>query len=144
MQKHKTRVAHILGNLALAGLHPRVLSLVRELPDYSHAIIFNSGNRGPLYDAFAETCEMVQCTYPRGSALGGLGYVPRLAAALRKLAPDVVIAHLFGNHALVSLAERMAGVPVTFGVSANDPVYFANRGGSRCCWHSSRGPGMPG
>ena len=125
MQKHKARVAHILGNLTLAGLHPRVLSLVRELPAYSHSIVFNSANRGPLYDAFAETCEMVQCTAPRGSALGGLGYVPRLAAALRKLAPDVVIAHLFGNHALVALAARMAGVPVTFGVSANDPVYFA-------------------
>lgn len=125
MQKHKTRVAHILGNLTLAGLHPRVLSLVRELPAYSHSIIFNSGNSGPLYDAFADKCEMVQCTYPRGSLLGGLRYVPRLAASLRKLAPDVVVAHLFGNHALVSLAARMAGVPVTFGVSANDPVYFA-------------------
>ena len=125
MQKHKTRVAHILGNLTLAGLHPRVLSLVRELPAYSHSIVFNSGNSGPLYDSFADMCEMVQCRYPRGSVLGGLRYVPRLAAALRKLAPDVVIAHLFGNHALVSLAARMAGVPVTFGVSANDPVHFA-------------------
>jgi hypothetical protein len=92
MQKHKTRVAHVLGILTLAGLYPRVLSLVRELPDYSHAIIFNAGNRGPLYDEFAETCERIQCTYPRGSALGGLGYVPPLAAALRRLAPDVVIA----------------------------------------------------
>ena len=123
--EHKVRVAHILGDLTLAGLHPRVLSLVRELPDYSHAIVFNSGNRGPLYDAFSATCEMVQCPSARGSVLGGLRYVPRLAASLRKLAPDVVIAHLFGNHALVSLAARVAGVPVTFGVSANDPVHFA-------------------
>ena len=94
MQKHKVRVAHVLGNLTLAGLHPRVRSLVRELPAYSHAIIFNSGNRGPLYDAFAETCEMVQCTYPRGSALGGLGYVPRLAAALAT--PSTISAPLEG------------------------------------------------
>ena len=57
--------------------------------------------------------------------LGGLRHVPRLAAALREFSPDVVIAHLFGNHALVSLAGRMAGVPAIYGVSANDPVHYA-------------------
>jgi len=84
MQKHKTRVAHILGNLTLAGLHPRVLSLVRELPDYSHAIIFNSGNRGPLYDAFAETCDMVQCTYhTRHMAAGYAALIDRASTLER-------------------------------------------------------------
>lgn len=33
-----------------------------------------------------------------------------------------MLAHLFGNHSLVAMAGFMSGVPVTYGVSANDPT----------------------
>lgn len=118
-------VAHILGTLEFAGLQRQVLTLIRELPDFSHTVIFNSVTRGAMYDRFAALCPMIQVPYQRGSPLSGLRYVPRLMAALRRCRPDVVVAHLFGNHALVAVAAKMAGVPATFGVSANDPIHYA-------------------
>ncbi len=42
MQKHKVRVAHILGNLTHSGLHARVLSLVRELGPVVSGLLFAS------------------------------------------------------------------------------------------------------
>jgi glycosyltransferase involved in cell wall biosynthesis len=48
-----------------------------------------------------------------------------LTKLLRESTPDVIVAHLFGNHTLVSWAAFLAGVPETYGVSANDPVHFS-------------------
>ena len=120
-----TRVAHILGNLEYGGLQRIVLALIRELPAYSHAVYFNSTTRGPLYEEYSAACEIHQCPYPRGSFVGALKYMPRLARELREFAPDVVIAHLFGNHLVVGISARLAGVPATYGVSANDPVHYS-------------------
>jgi glycosyltransferase involved in cell wall biosynthesis len=125
MSSSRIHVAHVLGNLQPGGLQRRVLTLIRELPSYSHTVIFNAPDRGGLYDDYAAVCRMAHASYTRGSLLGGLQYLPRLTRMLRELSPDVVIAHLFGNHALVSLAGRLAGVPATYGVSANDPVHYA-------------------
>jgi glycosyltransferase involved in cell wall biosynthesis len=119
------RVAHVLGNLQPGGLNRLVLSLIRELPSYSHTVIFNSGDRGAFYEEFAASSRMIQCSYTRRSVTSALGYLPRLTRVLRKESIDVVVAHLFGNHALVSLAGRLAGVRATYGVSANDPVHYA-------------------
>jgi glycosyltransferase involved in cell wall biosynthesis len=119
------RVAHILGDLEFGGLQRQVLTLIRELPAYSHAVVFNSPTRGPMYDDYAATCRMVQCTYARGRITSALAYIPRLARELKDFAPDVVVAHLFGNHLVVAAAAKLARVPATYGVSANDPVHHA-------------------
>jgi glycosyltransferase involved in cell wall biosynthesis len=125
MPSRPARIVHILGSLESAGLQRRVLTLIRELPQYSHTVIFNSAARREMHDSYAALCAMVHVPHERGSVIAGLRYLPRLAGALRKCDPDVVLAHLFGNHALVSIAARMAGVPATFGVSANNPVHYA-------------------
>jgi glycosyltransferase involved in cell wall biosynthesis len=118
-------VAHVLGNLQPGGLQRQVLALIRELPSYSHTVVFNAGDRGAFYDDYATSCRMIQCRYTRGLLIGGLAYLPRLTRVLRDVSPDVVLAHLFGNHALVSLAAWLAGVPGTYGVSANNPVHYS-------------------
>jgi glycosyltransferase involved in cell wall biosynthesis len=118
------RVAHILGDLQYGGLQRRVLTLIRELPsDWSHALVFNRD--GPLHDEYAAHCRMVHCSYKSRSPVAALLYLPRLSAELRAFAPDVVLAHLFGNHLVVAIAARLAGVPATFSVSANNPVHYA-------------------
>src|SRR5262245_47124945 len=124
MPSRPIRVAHILGSLEYAGLQRTVLALIRQLPAYSHTVIVNSGDRGPMYAEFASVSQVIQCTYNRGSLADGARYLPRLAATLRECDPEVVLAHLFGNHALVSLAGWRAGVPATYGVAANDPVHY--------------------
>jgi glycosyltransferase involved in cell wall biosynthesis len=44
---------------------------------------------------------------------------------LREIQPDAVLAHQFGNHALVGLAAFFAGAPATYGVSTTDPVHYS-------------------
>lgn len=125
MPDHPLHVVHVLGSLESAGLQRCVLTLVRELPGYRHTIIHNSDARGTLHEEFAERCDVIGLRFQRKSVLAGLGYLPRLARTLRACRADVVIAHLFGNHALVAVAASLAGVRTTYGVSANDPVHYA-------------------
>ena len=122
MPEKKMRVAHIVGNLSYGGLQCVVLNLIRELPSFSHIVIFQSEEKGVLYPQYASVSEMQHCTYHRGRTLD---FFLRLTKLLRELAPDVILAHLFGNHALVSWAAFLSGVPATYGVSQNEPIYFA-------------------
>lgn len=126
MPEKKLRVVHVLGNLNYGGLQLRVLNLIGELPSFSHTVIFQSDEIGPLYARYAGVADMEQCVYHSGRTFD---FCRRLTKLFRETAPDVVVAHLFGNHTLVSWAAFFAGVPRTYGVSANDPIHF-----SRSTW----------
>jgi len=121
MTEKKLRVVHVIGSLSYAGLQRRVLALIEALPEFSHVVVFQSETRGPLYADYSKACEIRQCVYQPGRRLE---FARRLIDLLREIRPDVVLAHLFGNHTLVSWASYVAGVPATYGVSANDPVYY--------------------
>ena len=118
----KLRIAHVLGALDYGGLQLRVRQMIERLPAFSHVVIFHAVDKGPLYTRFCATTEVIHCPYRRGHPLA---FLLRITKVLRQQAPDVVLAHLFGNHALVSWAAFFAGVPATYGVSANDPVAYA-------------------
>jgi glycosyltransferase involved in cell wall biosynthesis len=122
----KLRVVHVLRNLNEAGLQLIVLNLIEELPSFAHTVIFQSEAIGPLHARFAGVADIEQCIYRGGQRLD---FFRRLTKLLREKAPDVVVAHLFGNHTLVSWAAFLAGVRETYGVSANDPIHF-----SRSVW----------
>lgn len=122
MPEKRLRVAHILGNLSYGGLQCRVLNLIKELPSFSHNVIFQSEEEGVLYPQYANVSAMEHCAYHRGRTLD---FLLRLTKLLREMAPDVVLAHLFGNHTLVSWAAFLSGVPATYGVSTNDPIFFS-------------------
>ena len=117
----RLRVVHVMGTLGYAGLQRRVLELIKALPEFSHVVVVQSETQGPLYADYANACEVRQCAYRPGRRLE---FFRRLTSLLREIQPDVVLAHLFGNHTLVSWASFVAGVPTTYGVSANDPVYY--------------------
>jgi glycosyltransferase involved in cell wall biosynthesis len=117
----KLRVVHVLGTLSYAGLQRRVLKLIEALPEFSHVVVFQSETEGPLHAEYANVCEVRQCVYRPGRRLD---FFRRLTKLLRQIQPDVVVAHLFGNHTLISWVSFVAGVPATYGVSANDPVHY--------------------
>jgi glycosyltransferase involved in cell wall biosynthesis len=113
---------HVLGNLNEGGLQLQVLNLIGETPSVSHTVLFQSEETGPLYAQFAGVADMEHCVHRRGHRFD---FFRRLTRLLREKTPDVIVAHLFGNHALVAWAAFLARVPETYGVSANDPVHFA-------------------
>ena len=116
------RVVHVLGKLNSGGPQLRVLNIIRELDSFTHVVVFQDSEKGLLYPRYVELCEVVQC--PRGRGLP-LSFLFRLARVLKQIRPDAVVAHLFGNHTVVAYAARLAGVPVTVGVSTNDPVHYS-------------------
>jgi glycosyltransferase involved in cell wall biosynthesis len=122
MTERKLRVAHILGNLGYGGLQCRILNLIRELPDFSHTVVYQSRNKGELHADYAKVSDLRQCPHRRDRRVG---FVLDLRTIFRETAPDVVLAHLFGNHTLVSWAAFLADVPTTFGVSTNDPTFYS-------------------
>jgi glycosyltransferase involved in cell wall biosynthesis len=126
MADRKLRVMHVLGNLDEGGLQLKVLNLIGEIPSVAHTVIYQSEETGPLYAQYAGVADMEHCVYHRGQRFD---FFRRLTKLLRVKAPDVIVAHLFGNHTLVSWAAFLAGVPETYGVSANDPIHF-----SRSVW----------
>lgn len=116
------RVVHILGNLNAGGPQWRVLNMMRELDSFSHVVVFQGSKKDLLYQRYVELCELIHC--PRGRGLP-LSFFLRLVTVLKQIQPDAIVAHLFGNHTVVAYAARLAGVPVTLGVSTNDPVYYS-------------------
>jgi glycosyltransferase involved in cell wall biosynthesis len=122
MAEKKLRVMHVLGNLNEGGLQLKVLNLIGEIPSVSHTVLFQSPETGPLYAQFAAVANMEHCAYRRGQRFD---FFRRLTRLLRERTPDVIVAHLFGNHTLISWAAFLAGVPETYGVSVNDPVHFS-------------------
>ena len=122
MTERKLRVAHLLGNVAYGGIQCRVLNLIRGLPEFSHSVVYQSKSKGQLYDDYAKVSDVRQIPHHRDRRLG---FVLDLKTILRDTAPDVVLAHLSGKHALVSWAAFLADVPTTFGVITNDPTFYS-------------------
>ena len=122
MAENKLRVTHVLGNLRLGGLQKRVLNLIKALPSFTHSVVVQSPNKDELFPQYEEVCEVRQCVHGRGWTPG---FFFNLTALFRELKPDVVVGHLFGNHALVAWAAYLARVPTMYGVSANDPMFYA-------------------
>lgn len=116
------RVVHVLGKLNAGGPQLRVLNIIRALDSFSHVVVFQGSKNDLFYPRYAELCEVILC--PRGRGLP-TGFFFRLVRVLKQIKPDAIVAHLFGNHTVVAWAARVAGVPVTFGVSTNDPVYYS-------------------
>ena len=121
MTERKLRVAHILGNLGYGGIQCRVLNLIRELPEFSHSVVYQSRSKGQLYDDYAKVSDVRQIPH----RYRRLGFVLDLKTVFRDTAPDVVLAHVSGKHTLVSWAAFLADVPTTFGVFTNDPTFYS-------------------
>jgi glycosyltransferase involved in cell wall biosynthesis len=96
--------------------------MISAMDSFSHAVVFQGEEKGLLNQRYAELCDVVYC--PRGRGLP-LSYFFRLVRTFKRIQPDAVVAHLFGNHTVVAWAAFLAGVPVTFGVSTNDPVRYS-------------------
>ncbi|MGH9385546.1 MAG: glycosyltransferase family 4 protein [Vicinamibacterales bacterium] len=122
MPENTLRVTHVLRNLRFGGLQNRVLNLIKELPSFAHSVVVQSPDNGELYVQYQDVCDLRQCVRHPGRSLD---FFLRLTAVLRELKPDVVLAHLFGNHTLVAWAAYLARVPATYGVSTNDPLFYA-------------------
>lgn len=122
MLEKKVRVAHVLGKLTYGGGQLQVLALIEDLPEFNHIVLVEGGARADVEEQFAQAAEVVHCPYRPGHPVE---FFLRLVRTLRRERPDVILAHLFGNHTLVSWAAFLARVPATYGVSTNDPVHYA-------------------
>lgn len=117
------RVAHVLGDLNYGGPQLRILSLIEHLPAFEHVVICQSEQTDALDAAYASVCEVRRIEREEEGA--PIRSLFQLAGMLRELKPDAVLAHQFGNHALVGAAAFLARVPATYGVCTTDPVYYS-------------------
>jgi glycosyltransferase involved in cell wall biosynthesis len=81
--------------------------------------VYEFFNERDMRSEFAEAANVRHCPYRRSRRLE---FVSALARLLREESVDVVLSHAFGNHALVAIAARMAGVPRTYVIVTADPV----------------------
>jgi glycosyltransferase involved in cell wall biosynthesis len=72
-----------------------------------------------MHSEFAEAAQVRHCPYRRGH---GLEFARALGRLLREESVDVVLSHAFGNHALVAIAAKLAGVPRTYVIVTGEPV----------------------
>lgn len=97
------------------GVESVSLRLIQGLPaqDFSHLIINTAEVPGPQEESFLELpgVEVKKCPYRPGARVE---FIVSCARLLRQLRPDRLLAYNFGNHAMVSLAARLACVPVSY------------------------------
>ena len=115
------RVAHVLGSLIYGGVQTTGLNLVRGLAKLSfrQLVVYQVSNAGDMYSEFASLTEVLHCPYQKD---GCLRFVRALSRLLREKSVDVVLSHSFGNHALIAIAARLAGVPKTYVIVTGDPA----------------------
>ncbi|HSW50051.1 MAG TPA: glycosyltransferase [Bryobacteraceae bacterium] len=115
------RVAHVLGSLIHGGVQTTALRLIRglERQTLSQVVLYEFANDGDMRREFEEAVEVRHCPYRRGHRLE---FARRLAGALKEERADVVLCHAFGNHALVGLAAKLAGVPRTYALVTMEPA----------------------
>jgi glycosyltransferase involved in cell wall biosynthesis len=115
------RVAHVLGSLIYGGVQTTALNLVRGLAKLSfrQLVVYQGSNAGDMYPEFASLTEVLHCPYRKDRRLR---FVRALSRLLRDKSVDVVLSHSFGNHALVAMAAKLAGVAKTYVIVQNDPV----------------------
>jgi glycosyltransferase involved in cell wall biosynthesis len=85
-------------------------------------VIYEGLEREVLYSDFTSCADVRHCPYYPGKTLG---FFLRCTRVLREAAPDLVLAHLVGNHTLVSWAAFLARVPTTYVIVHNNPVWAA-------------------
>jgi glycosyltransferase involved in cell wall biosynthesis len=116
------RIAHVLGSLIHGGVQAVALQLIRGLgqESFSQLVVYEFSHAGDMHAEFVEIASVRHCPYRRGRPLE---FVRALARLLREETVDVVLSHAFGNHALVAIAARLAGVSKAFVVVAGDPTW---------------------
>ncbi len=121
----KPRVVHVLGLLGRSGDTIVVRGLVGGLSGkYHHTVLYQEDAGDKVRQDFDGAAEFICCPYPPGKPWRFLASCIR---ALRTQAPDVVLAHVFGNHILVSIAARFAGVSRTYAVAAGSPIHYTRK-----------------
>jgi glycosyltransferase involved in cell wall biosynthesis len=131
--KPPVRIAHVLGNLAYGGLQQMALNLIKGLPApaFSHVVLYEALESGPLYPDFASLAPVRHCPYYLGKPVRFLMNCTRV---LREETPDIVLAYLFGNHVLISWAAFFAGVRKTYARVANDPIRYEHSRWKALLW----------
>ena len=125
----RLRIVHVLGAMDYGGVESVALRLIRTMdPDqFEHSVISTAVAPGPRQQEFAglSGVAFVECPYQPGRRVE---FVWRMRRALRELQPDRVLAYSLGNHAMVSLAARLAGVGAVYVRVAGSPLRdFATR-----------------
>ena len=113
------KVVHVFNTLDYGGVESVGLSLVRGLTDMEHSVVSLTLGEQPRDAEFEEVSALHKCPYVPGRRRELVG---NLRDLFRSLGPDRVLAHSFGNHALVALSARLANVPRTFGIVSSSPL----------------------
>jgi glycosyltransferase involved in cell wall biosynthesis len=126
MGETNIRVAHVLGSLIWGGVQTAALNLVRGLAGQSfrQLVVYQASNAGDMHPQFESQTEVRYCPYRNTRRVR---FVRALSRLLREKSVDVVMSHSFGNHALVAIAARLAGVPRTYVIVTGDPVSTSRR-----------------
>lgn len=114
-------MVHVLGSLNYGGVESVALGLIRRLREqgFSQAVLHVGELPGERETEFRQVAHIIQCPYSRGDRPR---FIADCARALRAIGPDRVLAYNFGNHAMVALAARLAGVPATYVQVAGSPM----------------------
>lgn len=125
----RLRIVHVLGAMDYGGVESVALRLMRTMdPDqFEHAVISTAVSAGPRQQEFAglSGAAFSECPYEPGRRGE---FVLRMRRALQALEPDRVLAYSLGNHAMVALAARLAGIRQVYVRVAGSPLRdFATR-----------------
>ncbi len=116
-------LVHVLGQLDFGGVETMAGRLIRHMPGsgLKHLVIV-TGRVDPLRLDWLRAqgpVEVDLCPYVRGRRLS---FVRRFARLIQARRPAAVLAYSFGNHAMVSLACRTAGVRRVYVRVAGSPL----------------------
>jgi glycosyltransferase involved in cell wall biosynthesis len=122
MEKKNLKVVHVLRSLMCGGVQTMALRLIRGLMEksFSQVVLYQVSTPGDMRSEFAKVVDVRYCPYRPG---GKLKFLSSCSKMLREEAPDVLLAHAFGNHALVGIAARLSGVSRTYVIAAADPIH---------------------
>lgn len=116
-------LAHVLGQLDFGGVETMAGRLIRHMPGrgVKHLVVV-TGRVDPARLDWLKAqapLEVERCPYVRGHRISFVRSFARLMEARR---PSAVLAYSFGNHAMISVACRMAGVRRVYVRVAGSPL----------------------
>ncbi len=116
-------LAHVLGQLDFGGVETMAGMLIRHMPanGLRHLVIV-TGRVDPARLQWLKEqapVEVERCPYQRGRRITFIRGLSRLLKARR---PAAVLAYSFGNHAMISLACRLAGIRQVYVRVAGSPL----------------------
>lgn len=116
-------LAHVLGQLEFGGVETMAGRLIRHMPGrgLEHLVVV-TGRVDPARREWLEAqgpMEVETCPYSRGRRVS---FVRRFSRLMELRRPDAVLAYSFGNHAMIALACRMAGIERVFVRVAGSPL----------------------